>query len=607
MCGITGYTGEYCAKEFLTEGLKKLEYRGYDSAGIATSEDGGIKVTKAKGDIAELIKKTDITPHFGCVGIGHTRWATHGKPDEINSHPHISNDEKFALVHNGIIENYLSIKEMLENNGFKLRSETDTEVIPNLVQFFYNGSVFDAFSKAVSMLKGSYALGLISSYEPDKIFAVSKDSPLIVGVGENENYIASDVHALLPKTKKVYLMEDEEFAIITKDEVKITDCRNSPIKKQISEITETEAAVDKQGYDFFMLKEIMEQPGAVAGTIIPRINQGLVDLREIHLSKSYFEKLDKITVVACGSAYHAGMAGKSIIEDMARVKVNVELASEFKYNNPILNKGDLVIVISQSGETSDTLAALRLAKEKGAEIISVVNVKESSIARASSNVIYTHAGPEIAVATTKAYLTQIMVLCLLAVRISDAKNKLSIKEHSCFVNQMIKLPEIIENMLKECDKINELSKEFLNCEKVFFIGRGIDYSVAMEGALKLKEISYIHSESYAAGELKHGTISLIEEGTLVIALCTKKETNSKMIGNIKEVKARGATVIAITTEDASEFTDISDYVLTVPDTNEYFSGILTVIYLQLFSYYVSYNKGLDVDKPKNLAKSVTVE
>lgn len=607
MCGIAGYAGNLPAKDFLLESLEKLEYRGYDSAGIATLEADSINISKTKGKLNELTKKVASFTHNGTIGIGHTRWATHGKPDEINSHPHISQDRNFAVVHNGIIENYLSLKKMLEEHGFKFKSETDTEVIPNLIQHVYKGNVFDAFIKATSYLKGSYALGLVSCFEPDKIYAVVKDSPLIAGKGNQENYLASDIPALLQKTKNVYMMKDNEFAIITKDSITFFDSVKNPINKEITKIDYTNASVSKNGYEFFMLKEIMEQPDAVKNTITPRLKDGYVNLSEISLTKEYFSKLNKIFIVACGSAYHAGLIGKNVIENMARVFVSVELASEFRYSNPVIEKGDLVIVISQSGETSDSLAALKYAKSKGAEIISIVNVKESSIARESKNVIYTNAGPEIAVATTKAYLTQIVVLFLLAVHISDAKNRLTDVEHKAFVNQLTKLPEMIKNTLCDAEKINELSKEFLKCDNVFFIGRGLDNYIAMEGSLKLKEISYIHSQSYAAGELKHGTISLVEEGTLVVALCTDKKLYEKMLGNIKEVKARGATVIAVITRPMTEIEQVSDKTIKLPDLGNFFSGVLAVIYLQLFAYYVSYNKGLDVDKPRNLAKSVTVE
>lgn len=607
MCGITGYAGTKEVEKFLMEGLKKLEYRGYDSAGIATLENSKIRITKAKGKLEELQKKISNLPHRGSIGIGHTRWATHGKPDEINSHPHISQDGNFAVVHNGIIENYLSLRKMLEENGFEFHSETDTEVIPHLVQLFYTHDVFEAFAKAVSMIKGTYALGLISTYDPNRIFATAKDSPLIIGIGENENFIASDIPALLSKTDKAYLMHENEFAVISKDEIVLTDNNKNPIIKEITQVHQDEISASKNGYEFFMLKEIMEQPEAVKNTIMPIIEKGYVDFKEIKLPDEYLTNLNKVFIVGCGSAYHAGLVGKHIIENMTKVHTVVEIASEFRYTNHVIEEGDLVIAISQSGETSDTLAALKYAKLKGAETISIVNVKESSIARDSENVVYTNAGPEIAVATTKAYLTQIMVVYMLSVYIARRRKTMSDAEEKEIIKQMSEFSESIENVLKDHKKIKEIAREFMNEKSVFFIGRGADNYFAMEGALKLKEISYIHAESYAAGELKHGTISLIEEGTLVVALCTQKELYQKMLGNIKEVKARGATVIVIASNGIDELELIADKVFEIPDINGCFSGLLAIILLQLFAYYVSYYKGLDVDKPRNLAKSVTVE
>ena len=607
MCGIAGYAGNKPAKNFLMTGLKKLEYRGYDSAGIATIEKSCIEISKSQGKLEMLEQKVGRHTHNGNTGIGHTRWATHGKPDEINSHPHLSCDGKFAIVHNGIIENYLYLKAMLEADGFEFKTETDTEIIPNLVQYCYKNDVFDAFIKAVSYLKGSYALALISSYEPDKIFAVAKDSPLVVGVGENQNYIASDIPALLSETPKVYLMKDREFAVISREDALFTDCNKNRLNKDMLRIDQKETCVQKDGYEFFMLKEIMEQPTALENTILPRIKNGYVDLSELNLPEGYFKELNKIFIVGCGSAYHAGLVGKNILENMARVHTSVEIASEFRYNNPVIDSGDLVIVISQSGETSDTLAAMKFAKLRGAEVISIVNVKESSIARESENVLYTYAGPEIAVATTKAYLTQVMVLYLLAIYISDVKQTISDNDYKAFIRCMIELPSQIKNVLLNCEKINEISKNFLTLKEMFFIGRGLDRYIAMEASLKLKEISYIHSESYAAGELKHGTISLVEEGTVVVALCTCSDLYEKMLGNIKEVKARGATVIVVKKSEMRELNLIADKALEVDNVNEHFATILAIIYLQLFAYYVSYNKGLDVDKPRNLAKSVTVE
>lgn len=606
MCGITGYIGKGDAKEFLMSGLEKLEYRGYDSAGICIGGNR-LKLCKTKGRLGalkEAMLKSDLN---GNIGIGHTRWATHGEPTDVNSHPHLSEDGNFAVVHNGIIENYSELREMLAEKGYRFLSQTDTEVIPNLIQFCYEGDVLESIVKATEYLKGAYALGIISTYQPETIFAVRKDSPLIVGIGDGENFLASDIPAILSKTRNVYLLETDEFAVLTKNRINFFNKSLDTIEKEIFKVTWDIDAAEKDGYDFYMLKEIMEQPKAVANTISPRIKNGKIDLSEISLSDNYFKNLKNIFIVACGSAYHAGLIGKNLIEGLGRIPVSVELASEFRYRNPVINKGDLVIVISQSGETSDTLAALRYAKSNGAEILSVVNVKGSTIARESDNVIYTHAGPEIAVATTKAYMTQMCVLMLLGVHIASVKGRISDGKHVSLVRDMEEISQKLEKLLSSTGYLSDLAKRFTSVKDVFFIGRGIDYSVAMEGSLKLKEISYIHSESYAAGELKHGTISLIEEGTLVIALCTQKSLFEKMLSNIKEVKARGAYVIAIGIEGMNELKQESDCAIFVPEINEYFTGALEVVPLQIFAYYIALHKGLDVDKPRNLAKSVTVE
>jgi len=607
MCGIVGYIGKNEAKYFLLKGLEKLEYRGYDSAGICTLHDKKIKLCKTKGRLVSLKEKIQLSDLSGCVGIGHTRWATHGEPTDVNSHPHLSNDKKFAVVHNGIIENYSELKEMLIENGYKFLSETDTEVIPNLIQYCYNGDVFEAFSKAVSYLKGAYALGLISTYQPETVFAARKDSPLVVGLGNGENFLASDIPAILSETKQVYILESGEFAAITNDSVQIVDSKKIPIKKEIFKVTWDIDAAEKNGYEFYMLKEIMEQPKAIINTISPRIKNGKVDLSEISLTNDYFMDLKNIFIVACGSAYHVGLVGKNLIEGMGRIAVSVEQASEFRYRNPIINKGDLVILISQSGETSDTVAALRYAKKNQARILSIVNVRGSTIARESDNVLYTNAGPEIAVATTKAYMSQMCVLMLLAIHIASVKGLICEEKHKEFITEISNISSKVETILGYNDEINNFAKNFLKTKDVFFIGRGLDYSIAMEGSLKLKEISYIHSDSYAAGELKHGTISLIEKGTLVIALCTQKKLLDKMLSNIKEVKARGAYVFAIGIEGMCELEKEADYVVLLPDVNESQAGALAIVPLQLFAYYISFHKGLDVDKPRNLAKSVTVE
>lgn len=607
MCGIAGYVGKNQAKPFLLSGLEKLEYRGYDSAGICIAGETGLKSCKAKGRLSELVEKSKNMDLSGTTGIGHTRWATHGAPTEYNAHPHFSNDGNFAIVHNGIIENYLDLKAFLAEKGFTFASDTDTEVIPQLMQYYYNGNVFDTFLTVVSKLEGAYALGLVSTYEPNTLYATRKDSPLIAGLGKGENYIASDIPAILSETKDVYLLEQGEFAIVTADEIKIVDQDKNSIDKKIFEVNWDVSAAEKEGYDFFMMKEIMEQPKAISDTIHPRIKGNEIVLDELSLDKSYFKGLNKVHIIACGSAYHVGLVGKNIIEGIARVDTQVDLASEFRYRNPVINDGDLAIIISQSGETSDTLAALRYAKQHNAKIISIVNVRGSSIARESDDVLYTNAGPEIAVATTKAYSTQMEVLFLLGLYIAEIKGKITQEERAELVGELLSIPEKVKGQLSDIEYLETLGKKFKDVEDVFFIGRGIDYSIAMEGSLKLKEISYIHSEAYAAGELKHGTISLIEDGTLVVALATQDQLFEKMLSNIKEVKARGAYVIGVAQDGNTAIEKEADYVIYVPKTKGCFAGALEVIPLQVFAYFISLHKGLDVDKPRNLAKSVTVE
>lgn len=608
MCGIIGYVGEKKAAPILLDGLKRLEYRGYDSAGIAVYHQGEIKIKKAKGKLEILDRETKGgTILDGTLGIGHTRWATHGAPTQLNSHPHYSSDGKFAIVHNGIVENYLQLRQFLSEQGVEFVSETDTEVIPQLMQYYYNGDVFDTFLKVVGKLEGAYALGLVSAYEPDVMYAVRKDSPLIVGIGEGENFIASDIPAILSYTKQVYLLEENEFAVIKKDSIQIVDRDKKPIQKEIFEVNWDVDAAEKDGYDFYMLKEIMEQPKAIRKTILPRINGNQIVMDELSLSDEYYRNLKKIFVVACGSAYHVGLVGKNIIEGLARIPTEVDLASEFRYRNPIICPDDLVIIISQSGETSDTLAALRYAKKHGAKILSIVNVKGSSIARESDEVLYTHAGPEIAVATTKAYSTQMENLFLLGIYMAKVKGQITDTQAQQYVEELKQIPDKVQTLLDQSEPLKRLGEKFKDVKDVFFIGRGIDYSIAMEGSLKLKEISYIHSEAYAAGELKHGTISLVEDGTLIVALATQEHLFDKMLSNIKEVKARGAYVLSVALEGNTEIEKESDYVIYLPKISSYFAGALEVIPLQIFAYYISLYKGLDVDKPRNLAKSVTVE
>ncbi|MBQ1947216.1 MAG: glutamine--fructose-6-phosphate transaminase (isomerizing) [Clostridia bacterium] len=608
MCGIVGYVGEKQAAPILLEGLSKLEYRGYDSAGIAVFDAGRIHVVKTKGRLAALSDMIDggasITSQ---MGIGHTRWATHGEPSDVNSHPHISNSGKFAVVHNGIIENYFKLKEFLENRGYNFVSQTDTEVVAHLVDFYYDGDMLSTVTKVISRLEGSYALGIISCEHPDSFIAVRKDSPLIVGLGENENFIASDIPAILSRTRDVYLLEDNEIVILKKDNVSIYDIHGEPITKEIFHVDWDVSAAEKGGYEHFMFKEMMEQPKVLKDTIHPRIQDGNVVLDDISLTAEDIASFNKISIIGCGSAYHVGCVGKYVIEKLARIPVEVELASEFRYRFPIVDDKTLVIVISQSGETADTLAALRDAKKSGARIMSIVNVVGSSIARESDDVIYTWAGPEIAVATTKAYSTQLSVIYLIALYLADKKELLSAEDKKNYIDAMLALPDCVETVIGQKETIQYLASKFYNVKDVFYIGRGVDYAASMEGSLKLKEISYVHSEAYAAGELKHGTISLIEEGTLVVALCSVDMLFEKMLSNIKEVKARGAVVWALTFEGNTAIEAEADHVLYVPRTVMEFAPSCIVPALQLFGYYVSALRGLDIDKPRNLAKSVTVE
>ncbi len=608
MCGIVGYVGGNQAAPVLIKGLEKLEYRGYDSAGIAVFNNG-INVVKTKGRLAELAEKVkSLGGVEGTMGIGHTRWATHGAPSDINSHPHTSMSGKITVVHNGIIENYIQLKAELENNGYKFVSETDTEVVAQLFDFYYDGDMVDTLIKVIKKVRGSYALAIMCTEKPDEIVAVRKDSPMLIGLGEGENYIASDIPAVLEYTKNYYLLNDNEIVILKKDSVTILDMDKNEIKKDIYNVTWDISAAEKGGYDYFMLKEIMEQPKAIRDTIHPRIAEGIVKLdNDINYTDEDIKNINRIHIVACGSAYHAAIVGKYVIEDFARIPVEVDLASEFRYRNPILSKNDVCIIISQSGETADTLAALREAKRQGIRILSIVNVVGSSIARESDDVIYTWAGPEIAVATTKGYSTQLAVMYLLGIKFGRVRGYLSESEEKDLVADLDKIPDYITQLLKLEDDMKALAKEHHDLNDAFNIGRGIDYAIALEGALKLKEISYIHTEAYAAGELKHGTISLIEEGTLVTAIATQDNLYEKLVSNVKEVKARGAYVIAVAKEGNTEIAEVADKVIYIPRINDKFTSSLVIIPLQLFSYYVAIERGCDVDKPRNLAKSVTVE
>lgn len=607
MCGIVGYVGTKNASDVLIEGLRKLEYRGYDSAGISVVENEKIVCRKTKGRLDDLeeFMKTAGKPQGSC-GIGHTRWATHGEPSDTNSHPHSCGN--VTLVHNGIIENYMKIKQQFEAKGYEFKSQTDTETVAVLLDSLYKGDPIEAIDELVRKIRGSYALGIIFSDRPDTIYAIRKDSPLIVGLSENENFIASDIPAILSLTRKYYLMEENEIAIVAKDEVKIVDREGSPIKKSIFEANWDIEAAEKGGYPHFMIKEIHEEPKVLRDTIMPHVFDGLPSLNVAELTDEKIASFKKIHIVACGTAMHAGLIGKTAIESLARVPVEVSIASEFRYANPILDKDDLVIIISQSGETADTLAALRLAKEKGVFTLAIVNVVGSSIAREADAAIFTAAGPEIAVASTKAYAVQCATMYLVALCFAKANRACDIETVLKKTSTLVNIPEIVEKTIEYLDPLCKgLAKENMETSDLFFIGRGMDYSLSMEGSLKLKEISYIHSEAYAAGELKHGTISLVTDGVPVVAIATQSFLLEKMISNVKEVKARGAKVFLVTMEGSEISNDVYDFLISLPKTDEFFAPLLLGPFIQLFAYHASVARGCDVDKPRNLAKSVTVE
>ncbi len=608
MCGIVGYIGYEQAAPFLLGGLEKLEYRGYDSAGICLNDGEKLVVKKSKGKLEELKKLTNNgNDIIGTVGIGHTRWATHGEPSDVNAHPHLSDSCRFAVVHNGIIENYLQLKDMLTAKGVKFRSMTDTEVIAQLIEYYYKGDLVDTVIKVLSKLDGSYALGVISIEDPDEIIAVRKESPLIIGLGENENYIASDVPAILSKTRSIYRLENNEIAILRRDGVKIINTDKDEVTKQVETINWDIDAAEKGGYEHFMFKEIMEQPKAIRDTITPRIKNGRIVLDEIKLTAEQVKSFNKINILACGSAYHVGVVAKYIFEKVLRKPVETDLASEFRYRDPIVDEHTLTIVISQSGETADTKEAMKEAQRRGSHVISIVNVVGSAIASESDDVIYTWAGPEIAVATTKAYSTQLAVIYLMAIYFGDMLGTITPDEYRNYVSELESVPDKITKILEEEEHVQYLASKLFNSRDVFFIGRNIDYALSLEGSLKLKEISYIHSEAYAAGELKHGTISLIEKGTLVIALATHEELIGKIVSNIKEVQARGANVLCLACENHQELKDVAQSTIFIPHSCDMMLPSLAVIPLQLFAYYVASLKGCDIDKPRNLAKSVTVE
>ena len=609
MCGIVGYVGEKQAANFLIDGLTKLEYRGYDSAGIAVFDGEKINVAKSVGRLAALKEKIKNNTPEGVMGIGHTRWATHGRPSDVNSHPHTDCSGKFAIVHNGIIENFMSLKEELIAKGHKFVSETDTEVVAHLIEDVYEGDFVEAVNKVLNRIEGSYSLAFMCQDYPDTLICTKKDNPLVIGLGEGENFIASDIPAIIAYTRRTYIMNDGEIAVVKKDSIWVTDRKGNPITKKVFEVNWNAEAAEKGGYEHFMLKEIHEQPKAVRDTISPRINKEntQVVLDELKWTKEYVENFNKIYIVACGTAYHAGLVGKYYIEKLARIPVEIDIASEFRYRDPIIDEHTLTIVISQSGETSDTLAALKESKRLGAKTLAITNVVGSSIAREADQVMYTWAGPEIAVASTKAYTTQLVTMFLFAMYVSGLKGTITTERTHELLTQLRLLPDEINRTLEDVEPIKTFAKNYAFNNDVFYIGRSLDYNVALEGSLKLKEISYIHAEAYAAGELKHGTIALIEEGVPVIVLATQQRLFEKMLSNMQEVKARGANVISITEVTNKEVEKSSDSVIYIPEVDNILAGILSVIPLQLLAYYVAKERGCDIDKPRNLAKSVTVE
>ena len=606
MCGIVGYAGKRSAQDVLLDGLEKLEYRGYDSAGVALAQEGGIRVVKSKGRLDVLRQKLAVQAlaESSC-GIGHTRWATHGEPSDVNSHPHST--PRVSIVHNGIIENYGALKERLAARGYTFESETDTEVLVKLIDSCYHGEPLQALHEALGMVRGSYALAVLFKDFPDTIFAVKKESPLIVGWGEGENFVASDIPALLKYTRDYSVLEEGDLAVVTAQGIRFYNAFGEPVERQRLTADWDQEAAEKGGYPHFMLKEINEQPAAITATVSPRVEDGLPDLRIPELTDERLRSIGTVHLVACGTAMHAGMVGKAAIETLARVPAEVDIASEFRYRDPILNKDDLVIIISQSGETSDTLAALKLAKSRGVPVLAIVNVVGSSIARAADYILYTYAGPEIAVASTKAYVVQMCVLYLFALRLAYARGKLEEAETKRLTAELLRAGEVIKPRLDDWEQIKSLASRFVNTQSCFFIGRGFDYALSLEGSLKLKEISYVHSDAYAAGELKHGTISLITDGVPVIALATQKQVYEKTISNAKETKSRGARVILFTTKDAVVPEGVADYIVRLDEYEDLLMPLQLIVPLQLFAYYMAVLRGCDVDKPRNLAKSVTVE
>lgn len=608
MCGIVGYIGDRSAKEIVIDGLKKLEYRGYDSAGIALCKNGKIKIKKEIGKIENLEKITGDASFDGNVGIGHTRWATHGTPSKVNAHPQLSADGRIAVVHNGIIENYEELKAELERKDIKFVSETDTEVIAQMIGALYKGDIFDAVNKAVKKFRGSYAIGVIAADEPDRLVAVRKDAPLVAGLGEDGNFIASDVPAILKETRDVYFIDNDETVVLTRDDVKIYDDIKNPVEHQTEHIEWDINAAEKGGYEHFMIKEIFEQPEGISETLRRRLtDSGEIRLDSISMTKRDIQNIDRIYIVACGTAYHAGIAGKYIIEKLVKIPVEADIASEFRYRDTFVDEHTLFIAISQSGETQDTLAALRKAKKQGARVLSVVNVLGSSVTRESDDVFYTWAGPEIAVASTKAYTTQLVCMYLLALKMGKQKGTVDQKYYNEILSGLKEIPKKLKEFLRNSGKIEKLARKYCKREKIFFVGRGHDAGVSYEGALKLKEVSYINAFAIAAGELKHGTIALMDKETLVIALATQDALIEKMASNIREITTRSAQVIGIAKKHNKDLKKYTDEIIYIPDCMDELTPILSVVPLQLFAYYVAKNRGCDIDQPKNLAKSVTVE
>ena len=607
MCGIVGYVGKRKATSFLVDGLSKLEYRGYDSAGVAVVNKGDVTVVKHKGRLTNLSDDLDNNPVEGTVGIGHTRWATHGAPSDINSHPHRSSKGNIAVVHNGIIENYLELRKWLKEQGYEFKSQTDTEVVPNLVHYYYEGDLFKAVVKATERLEGSYAIGVVCGDEPDKLVAVRKDSPLVVGLGEDETFIASDIPAVISYTRNVYLLEDKEFVVVDRDGVQLLNADGSKIDKEVYNVTWSADAAEKGGFDSFMMKEIHEQPKAIRDTLTGKITDGKVSFEGFDLTKEDLLDVDRVYIVACGTAYHAGLMGKVAIEKFAKIPVEVDIASEFRYREPLVTNKTLLITVSQSGETADTLAVLRDCKKAGARTVAITNVVGSTISREADNVIYTMAGPEIAVASTKAYTTQVVVMNLIGMYFGQLMGTIDVNVEKELQDALTLVPEKIEEVLSKKEEIEEVAKILAKENDVFFLGRGADYALALEGSLKLKEITYIHSEAYAGGELKHGPIALIEEGTKVIALLTQTNLKEKMVSNIVEVKARGAYTIGVAYEGDEIDESVFDKVIRVPNILNMAAPIVAAVSLQLLSYYTAKEKDFDIDKPRNLAKSVTVE